>query len=172
MLNFDEYRYKAIKFYKKVSRELKRPEELAYADRIVSCFLNVLRERTTFAESLELLTVLPMHVKGVYVHGWRLNNEPKRLASEEEFLNAIRIKFPHTTGQKPGTDEDLKNDIRRLISVMQREASAKGVNDIRQLLPGVLHPFCEHHDASKPVVEVINEGSRHFPEVQPIKNEV
>ena len=172
MLNFDEYRSKGLKFYKRTARELQTPDDLGYADRLVSCILHVLRERMTIEESLEFISLLPMHVKGVYVHGWRLNNDPKRLASEEEFLNALRIKYPHTSGKKPGSDLDLKSDIQKVFKVIRQEADIKGIADIRKYLPPVVHPFCADETAIKPVVEVINEGDKHFPEIQPIKNEV
>ena len=171
MMSFTEYRQRGLKFYKRVARELQVQDDLAYADRLVTCLLHVLRERMTISESLEFISVLPVHIKGVYVHGWKLNPSPKRLSSEEEFLNALRIKYPHTTGKKPGNDEALRKDIRGILTVIQSEATAKGIQDIKKYLPEVLHPFCERAD-TQPVLEIISEGNKHFPEVQPIKTEV
>lgn len=86
-----------------------------------------------FQDSLALLPALPMHVKGLYVHGWRINDNPNRLSSEEEFLNALRIEFPHTTGRKSGCNEAFKIDIRKVITVIRQEALARGVTSTRSI---------------------------------------
>jgi uncharacterized protein (DUF2267 family) len=140
-LNFDDYRQKGIKFYKRIARELQTPD-LGYTDRLVTSLLNVLRERISLEESLEIISFLPMHVKGVYVHGWKLNDSPKRLSTEEEFLNAIRIKYPHTAGRKPGDDETLRQDLKAVFRIFHVEASSKGIADLRQKLPPALHGLC------------------------------
>jgi uncharacterized protein (DUF2267 family) len=174
MVNFDDYRYKGQKFYRKIARLLGDGEDLNYADRLVTCIMQVLRERMALDESLEFISFLPMHVKGVFVNGWKIHPNPKRLLDGEQFLNALRIKYPMTSGRKPGNNEEFKNDIKAVFSVVSNDFSAKGVEDIRQLIPEVLHEFLPDNEGekNKGVVEVINEGGKHFPEVQPIKNEV
>jgi uncharacterized protein (DUF2267 family) len=173
MLNFDDYRYKGQKFYRRIARALGDGEDLCYADRLVTSILCVLRDRMTLAESLEFIAFLPMHVKGVFVNGWKINPHPKRLSSVEEFLDALRIKYPMTSGRKPGTNEELSRDVQIVFSAIQTDFLTKGVTDVKPLVPEVLHSFLNStEEKEKPVVEVINEGGKHFPEVQPIKNEV
>ena len=171
MINFDDYRHKGLKFYRRVARVLENSEDLGYADRLITCIMQVLRERMTFTESLEFLSFLPLHVKGVFVNGWKINHHPKRLSSADEFLNAIRIKYPVTAGRKPGSDEQFKKDIEAVFSVIQHQFSSKGTSDVKKFIPEVLHNFLAHEsEKDKPVVEMINDGGKHFPEVQPIKD--
>jgi uncharacterized protein (DUF2267 family) len=172
MLNFDDYRNKGLKFYRRIARALGDGEDIGYADRLVTCIVQVIRERITFNEALEFLAFLPMHVKAIFVNGWRINPDPKRLSRADEFLNALRIKYPMTTGRKPGNDEEFKNDIKKVFEVIRQDFAAKGVGDVKPLVPGVLHEFITEVENSKAAVEVINTGGKHFPEVQPIKNEV
>jgi uncharacterized protein (DUF2267 family) len=162
VLNFDDYRHKGIKFYRRIAREL-QTQDLGYADRLVTTLLNVLRERVSLEESLEIISFLPMHVKGVYVHGWKLNNSPKRLSNEEEFLNAIRIKYPHTAGYQPGNDETLRHDLRAVFRIIRQEAGNGGVADLRQKLPAAVHGLCAppEETTSKKGVE---EGEVQYPE--------
>lgn len=141
VLNFDDYRHKGIKFYRRVTRELP-VQDMGYADRLVTTLLHVLRERISLEESLEIISFLPMHVKGVYVHGWKLNSSPRRLSTEEEFLNAIRIKYPHTAGRQPGDEESLRQDLRAVLRIIHQEAGSRGVADLREKMPTALHGLC------------------------------
>jgi uncharacterized protein (DUF2267 family) len=180
MLNFEDYRVKGQKFYRRVARALGDGEDIGYADRLVTCLTHVLRERLSMRESLEFIAFLPMHIKAVYVNGWKPNSNPKRLRDVEEFLNAMRIKYPMTSGRKPGSNEEFKNDIRAVFSVIHADFASKGVANVRQWIPEILHELLpdtnieaeKNINKDNPVVEVINEGGKHFPEVQPIKNEV
>ena len=172
MLNFDDYRQKGLKFYRRIARALGDGEDIGYADRLVTCTVQVLRERMTFNESLEFMAFLPMHVKAIFVNGWRINPDPKRLSNAEEFMNALRIKYPMTSGRKPGNEEDFKSDISKVFGVIRHDFAAKGVENVKALVPEVLHEFIPEVENSKAAVEVINNGGKHFPEVQPIKNEV
>jgi uncharacterized protein (DUF2267 family) len=141
-LDFDETRQKALKFYKRVVKELKAFDDPGYADRLVTVVLHVVRQSLTLEESVAFIDILPMHVKGVYVHGWKLNRYPKRL-SVPEFLTALRIRYPHTSGKHPGSDESLETDVRGIFRVLQQEAVLRGVPDLKQKLPDALHTFCE-----------------------------
>ena len=172
MLNFDDYRYKGLKFYRRIARALGDGEDIGYADRLVTCIVQVLRERISFDEALEFMAFLPMHVKAIFVNGWRLNPNPKRLSGMEEFLNALRIKYPMTSGRKPGNNDDFKNDIKAVFAAIQHDFAAKGVADVKSLIPKELHEFVTEAENKTAAVEVINNGGKHFPEVQPIKNEV
>lgn len=163
VLNFDDYRHKGIKFYKRVAREL-QTGDLSYADRLVTTLLNVLRERTSLEESLEIISFLPMHVKGVYAHGWKLNSLPQRLSSEAEFLTAVRMKYPPAGVRQPGDDETLRNDLRSVFRILHQEAASKGV-DLRQKLPPALHGLCpvpEEAESKKAMVK--EEGEMQHPE--------
>ncbi|MBT1698791.1 DUF2267 domain-containing protein [Fulvivirgaceae bacterium PWU4] len=163
VLNFDEYRHKGIKFYKRVAREL-QTGDLGYADRLVTTLLNVLRERISLEESLEIISFLPMHVKGVYAHGWKLSSLPQRLFNEEDLLTAVRMKYPHTGAQLPADDATLRNNLRSVFRVFHQEAANKGM-DLRQKLPPAVQGLCpvpEEAESKKAMVK--EEGEMQHPE--------
>lgn len=168
ILNFEDYRQKGLRFYKRVVRNLEGTDDLAYADRLVNCILHVLRDRFSFEESLNFISYLPMHVKGMYVHGWRLNDHPKRLSSVEEFLNAIRMKYPHTSGRQLGSDEELMNHIRGVFSVICSEGKGKGSQDVARVLPEAMRELCSQKTNIGEKDE--QQVQDHFPEDRPIKN--
>lgn len=150
LLNFEDYRQKGIRFYKKIARELQAPNDLAYADRLVTCLLWVIRERMPPQESLQFIARFPMHVKGVFVNGWRINTMPCRLRSEEEFLDVMRIKYPRTSGRQLGDDNSLKNDLRAVFKVIRQECVGREESDIKSKLPEALHGLCHFEDGEEP----------------------
>ena len=134
-LDFDKYNQQGIKFLKEVTTEMDGPEDLAYADRLTSTLLSVIRDTITREESLNFIGSLPMYLKGVYVDGWKFSQQPERIATREEFFEALRKKYPNTTGRPLGDYQSLRKDVKSVYQVLKNYEPEGEVNHVKAQLP-------------------------------------
>jgi uncharacterized protein (DUF2267 family) len=134
-LNFESYSQKAYEFLREVARELQTPEDLAYADRLVTAVLSVLRDTITPEESLNFIASLPMYLKAVYVNGWKLSWQPKRIEAREAFFEELREKYPRTSSRPLGTYQLARKDVKAVLRVLRKYVAEGEVQDIKAQLP-------------------------------------
>jgi len=75
-LNFENFANEANAFVKKLAKELGHPDEVNRTYIILRSILHVIRDRITIGESLDLVSQLPMILKGVYVDNWKYQEKP------------------------------------------------------------------------------------------------
>jgi uncharacterized protein (DUF2267 family) len=134
-LNFDKYNEQGVEFLKKVATALETPEDLAYADRLTTSLMAVVRDIITREESLNFIGPLPMYLKAVYVNGWKFSPQPERIGNREEFFNAIRERYPRTTGRPLGDYQSLRKDVKAVFQVLKEYEPEGEVKDVKAQLP-------------------------------------
>ena len=80
---------KARGWVHELAHELGRPDDTAYALRVLRAFLHVLRDRLPVAESAQLAAQLPEVLRGVYFEGWRPSATPHPYHDLDTFLQRI-----------------------------------------------------------------------------------
>lgn len=145
-LNFDKYNEQGVEYLKKVATELQTPEDLAYADRLSTALLGVIRDTITREESLNFIAPLPMYLKGVYVNGWKFSSSPERLQTREEFFNALRERYPQTTGRPLGDYQSVRKDVKAVYQVLKQYEPEGEVDDIKAQLPQSLADLWEKEE--------------------------
>src|SRR6059058_4956909 len=99
-----KYAEDANEFFKRVAVELGDPRDTAKAYRITRAVLHTLRKKIDAGESMNLVSQLPMILKGIYVDGWKISPQPKNQDGVPEFLQEIRD-YLHRTAENDFPDE-------------------------------------------------------------------
>ena len=86
--NVEKYTNKGIGFINEVADKLDNCDNPGKAARVLKSILHALRNRITTEESLQLLSQLPLMIKGIYVDGWKLKNQV-RIKNIEDFIDEI-----------------------------------------------------------------------------------
>lgn len=153
-LDFNKYNEQGVEFIKKVATALETPEDLAYADRLTTAVLAVVRDIITREESLNFIGPLPMYIKAVYVNGWKFSPQPERISSREEFFDALRERYPRTTGRPLGSYQSVRKDVKAVFQVLKDYEPEGEVKDVKAQLPEGLKGLWEteefeHEDNKK-----------------------
>jgi len=87
---FDKHYDEATRFVKSVAKRLGTPRDLEHAVRVLRSVFGVLRRRIVPDESLQLISKLPLLIKGIYVDGWNICEPLSEARTLDEFLLEIR----------------------------------------------------------------------------------
>jgi len=88
-LNFEKYANEGNSFVKTLASNLGHPEETGRTGIILRSVLHTLRGRLSIGESLNLVSQLPMFLKGIYVDNWEYSEKPISIRKKEEFYDEV-----------------------------------------------------------------------------------
>lgn len=132
-MNFNKYVQDAEEFISEVAIELGYPNDKPRAARVLRSVLHTFRDRITPAESLQLISQLPMLIKAIYVDGWKIRggdySESRNIG---DFIEAFREADPQQTHT---TDYEAKEAIQAVFRVLKRHVSQGEIFDIIAVLP-------------------------------------
>src|SRR5690554_1009225 len=74
--NFEKHVQEANGYLNKLAADLGHPEEKSRVFIIWRAVMHVIRERIQISESLDLISQLPLLLKGYYVHDWKYHDKP------------------------------------------------------------------------------------------------
>ncbi|MGB5667294.1 MAG: DUF2267 domain-containing protein, partial [Maribacter sp.] len=74
-LNFNQYATEGNTFIKGYAKQMNLGTDTDKAGRIFTAIMHALRDIIPPEESFQLIAQLPMFIKGVYVHGWKLKKK-------------------------------------------------------------------------------------------------
>jgi uncharacterized protein (DUF2267 family) len=90
LYHLDKHYDEATRFVKSVAKRLGTPADLEHAVRVLRSVFGVLRRRIVPDESLQLISKLPLIVKGIYVDGWNICEPLSETRTLDEFLFEVR----------------------------------------------------------------------------------
>lgn len=140
-LHFNKYVQDGEQFVKEIAREIGSPEDVARGGRMLRAVLHAFRNRVPPAESLELISQLPMLIKAIYVDGWRISDEIKHLRHLGDFLEAVRQEGGPATHDDFSTDHEVEETVRAVFRVLKRHVSWGETRDILATMPRELRPL-------------------------------
>jgi uncharacterized protein (DUF2267 family) len=116
-LEFERYAQKGNEFINLLAQRLGDDTDRDRAARILRSVFRALRNHLTIEESMELLSHLPMALKGVYVDGWKISGN-------HTFLDAMNL--PEEIVREDGvfskqdfqTEEDAIEALRAVIELI------------------------------------------------------
>jgi uncharacterized protein (DUF2267 family) len=109
--------------------------------RILQSVLHALRRRLTLEESFDLMSQLPLLLKGVYVDGWNPRDCGIKMRTVDEFIECVRWANKHTASRDLGNDTEAKSAIEAVFRVLKNHVSAGEASDIKGTLPSHLSEF-------------------------------
>lgn len=74
--NFDKFVQEANTYLNKLASELGHPEEQGRTLKLWRAVMHTVRDRITVAESFDLMSQLPMLLKGIYAEQWKYHEKP------------------------------------------------------------------------------------------------
>lgn len=106
--------------------------------------LHALRDRLTKEEASHLGAELPMLVRGIYFESWDFSRAPRKIRSQEEFIEEIRQNLAEHTDINP------EEACRAVFSMLENRISEGEIEDIKDMLPNEFEGFfSESADAVK-----------------------
>jgi uncharacterized protein (DUF2267 family) len=133
LLEFEKYAMKGNEFLNRLQENLETTDR-AHAARILRSTLRVLRNHLMVEESLQLISQLPMAIKGVYVDGWRAGDH-KKIKSMDDLLVEI-VNEEKTDVFRDFTDRDgIVNAVRAVIMTLREYVSDEEIDQALATLP-------------------------------------
>lgn len=139
--NFNKYIQDGERFVKEVAAATREPADVAKAGRILRAVLHAFRNRLTTAESLQLISQLPMLIKAIYVDGWKISDDAKRIRHRGDFIEAVREEGGAATRDDFVTDREVEHAIHAVFKAIKMYVSAGEIRDIVATLPEELRPM-------------------------------
>src|SRR5574338_312900 len=135
-LDFEKYAAKGNELVNMLAKDLQvHPDN---AGRILRSVLHALRKRLSIDESFQLLSQLPMALKGVYVDQWDPSESYQRIHTVEEFLDEVRSEDKGLAGLDFGNNEKARNILRTVFKDLTYYLSEGEFEDFTDMLPGEL----------------------------------
>lgn len=133
-LNFDKYANEGNSFIKELARNLGHGDEIARTGIILKAVLHTLRERLSIGESLNLISQLPMFIKGIYVDNWEYK-EKSDIRTIEEFKDEVKRLQDLYGEQQFDWDIPTEEIIRIVISSLGKYISEGEMEHIITQMP-------------------------------------
>ena len=140
-LDFNKYAMKGNEFLNRLEENLAN-DDRAHAARILRSTFRVLRNHLTFEESLQLLSQLPLAIKGVYVDGWK-KGDHRKIKSVDDFLIEIIHEEGNNAWRDFGSREEIIDCMRAVIETMKLYVSAEEMEQALGTLPRKLKAIFE-----------------------------
>jgi len=151
-LDFEKHAQKGNKILNELAEKLGNKSDTAKADRILRAVFQALRDHLTIEENFQLLSQLPIALKGVYVHGWmptkRKDISRKKIDFIEEVLN-------HEDGTSLHGISDIEKgtkEIHAVFKILKQYISKGEFKDMEAVLPNQLKKLLKESLYSKKLI--------------------
>ena len=128
--SLDKHCDEATRFVKNVASRIGTPRDSEHAVRVLRSVFGVLRRRIVPDESLQLISKLPLIVKGIYVDGWNIYEPLSEAHTLDEFLFEIRSNSQGRAHLDFSNVELAKKKIIAVFKVLKQFVYEGELNDI------------------------------------------
>jgi uncharacterized protein (DUF2267 family) len=132
---FNKYTSQGNEFLAQLADELYMPKEKARALNILKAVLHGIRNRISPEESSQLIAQLPMLIKAVYVDGWQIGKQHKRITDFEDFITEIYDLGGGYKGIAFGDRMQVERSIFSVFKILKQHISEGELNDILASMP-------------------------------------
>lgn len=134
-LEFEKQANKGKEFLKDLTHELGLVDNEEKAGRIFKSVLFTLRDHMPNEASMELMTRLPVYLRGVYSDGWKMKKshaDPEKIVSLNEFVFEVMKK--NTTNDFIDENRAVEH-IKDIFRTLERHMSEEDKLEIESILP-------------------------------------
>ncbi len=139
MSSLDKHFHKAYEFFKKVAIELGLPAEekdkALYFFRVV---VHPFRDRLSPEEVVDVISELPVLVKGLFVEGWKTARKPVKRYHK---LNDFWVDIMHRSMGQINSTEEAERVARAVLGVIRHHVSPGEWNDVVKVMPEEISKF-------------------------------
>ena len=121
--NFERQIHEANRYFNLLAEKLNHPEEQQRAFIIWRAVMHTLRDRMAISESLDLISQLPVILKGYYVDQWSYSETPPETY---DTIEGMKNKVKNLQDRYGETDFDWKQPTEKIISIT--------INSLREYL--------------------------------------
>ena len=146
-LNFQKYAQEGQSFINDLARDLGHPEELGRTGIVLRAVLHTLRDRITISESFNLLSQLPLFLKGLYVDNWKFSEKPLDIRTREEFIDEVE-RYQQEFGERQFSwNKSTEEIIQTVLTSLGKYISEGEYADIVAQMPGNLKEMFRQHSS-------------------------
>ena len=110
---------------------------------MVQAVLHALRNCLGIPESLQVIAQLPMMIKAVYVNGWSIQTNTKKISDLPAFITEVRRQDGKPVTNDLGNDAEAEHAVKSVFRVLSLYLSDGEFNDIIAVLPLPLKCFVQ-----------------------------
>ncbi len=130
---FDKYAAKGNEFLHLLAEDLQISNEKAF--RILKAVLHVLRDHVSINESMQIMSQLPVAVKGIYVEQWHIDATVKKLHTQHDFLNEVCHYDKGTVLEDFENYEAVEKSVKAVFRTLNYYLSEGEFEDIIAVMP-------------------------------------
>ncbi len=139
-INFDKHAQAGKEFLRKVAFELGDEHDTSKASRLLRATLHTLRDQSSFEESMQFLSQLPLFIKGIYVDGWNPGTRRNHFRHLDDFVMAVQHAGGFGVCENP---LEKLHDVQSVMHVVAEYVSEGEMDDFRKTIPEGLRILLE-----------------------------
>lgn len=143
-LELDSYIHEINDYISQLANDLGHPEEKQRVLIIWRAVMHTIRDRIQISESLDLISPLPLLLKGMYTVGWKYSETPPY---DYETLEQMKTQVKALQNQYGEEDFDWNKSTDKIISIvldsLERYFTEGQMNHIRGQLPEEVKQIAE-----------------------------
>lgn len=161
--DFYKHAAKGNQFLNDVSEKLGDKHDPARASRVVRSFFRAIRNHITLEENFQLLSQLPLVLKGVYVDGWIPAKQYKKHGTKNSFIDEM-VNENRAAGEDFTDAGGVIFSAKAVFAALGKYISAGELENIRDVLPAELKelvPGIPGKDATEEIIilDIIEENT-------------
>jgi uncharacterized protein (DUF2267 family) len=138
-MDFDKYASKGNEVLNTLAEDLQIPRDKA--SRILRAVLYAIRNHLSIQESLQVISQLPMALKGIYVDQWSEPHVVSRIHHVKQFLDEVREFDKGTAGYDLGNDESAGRAVQAVFRTLNNYISDGEFEDMIAFMPVEIKEF-------------------------------
>jgi uncharacterized protein (DUF2267 family) len=118
IIDFEKYAMKGNEFMNILARKLGDENNRERAGRTLRSVFTMLRNHISMEESIQLLSQLPVAIKGVYVDGWTLRHGQERIRTFDGLINEVALAEGPIMWRDFSNREEVIGAMRAVVETM------------------------------------------------------
>jgi uncharacterized protein (DUF2267 family) len=123
IMDFEKYAMKGNEFINILARKLGDENNRERAGRTLKSVFAMLRNHISVEESIQLLSQLPVAIKGVYVDGWTLRHSHERIKTFDGLINEVAIAEGPVIWRDFSNRDEVIDAMRAVVETMAHYVS-------------------------------------------------
>jgi len=141
---FEKYAQKGNEFLHLLAIELKKENDIHGTARILRNTLHVLRNHLTVEESMQMISQLPLVIKGIYVDGWKIQKKRIRMKHVDDLVAELMEREGAAMAEHDVRNEaGARHAIRCVFKVLNNYVSDGELRDVAGVMSKELKMFFE-----------------------------